>query len=118
MIKVIVGLKKRPHADLGNMLRQLKSYALTFPGISKIECIEMLPENNIIALLYEWETIENWKCWEMSKLRKRILDSSNHLLLDKPQTKVYRDTPINGWAYTSTTALELTLAPNQISIGR
>jgi len=77
------------------------SYAKTFHGISKVECIEMLPDRLVVALVYEWKTIEDWKSWEMSKIRKQILENAQHLLLDKPHVTVYKEEPLFGWTYTS-----------------
>ena len=100
MIKAIVGFKRKPNTEISPLVQKLMSYAKTFRGFSKVECMEMLPERSIIALVYEWNTLDDWKSWELSRIRKQIIESAQPLLLDKPHVTVFNEEQSFGWTYT------------------
>ncbi|APV45368.1 hypothetical protein Dform_02059 [Dehalogenimonas formicexedens] len=101
MIKAIVGFRKKPNADIKPLLQRMMSYAGSFSGFSKVECIEMLPERSVVALVYEWKSLDDWKSWELSRVRKQLMESAEQLLVDKPHVTVYKEEPMPGWTYTA-----------------
>jgi heme-degrading monooxygenase HmoA len=100
MITVIVGFKKKVNTDISHTLRSLISYARTFHGFSRVKYTEMVPDCSVSLLIYEWETLEDWKIWEISRVRKQIFERAQDLLVEKPRTKVYKDEPTGEWIYT------------------
>lgn len=100
MIKVIVGYKLKEGADIQPTLLQLRSYALTFAGFVGAENIRSEEDSSIVALIYNWEKVENWKAWEGSKIRQQILQEAEPLLAEKPRVTVYTIMPTSGWVYT------------------
>ena len=100
MVKVIVGYELKKGADIQPVLLKLRSYAMTFPGFVSAEYIRNMKDTSIVALLYNWERIENWEAWEISKLRQQMLREAEVLLLSKPRITIYEVIPVSGWTST------------------
>jgi heme-degrading monooxygenase HmoA len=100
MIKVIVGYELKEGADIQPILLKLRSYALTFPGFISAEHIRSVKDTSIVALLYNWDRLENWEAWESSKLRQQILQEAEALLVSKPRITIYEVMPTSAWTYT------------------
>ena len=100
MIKVIVGYEMKKGADIQPVFLKLRSYAMTFPGFISVEHIRSVKDTSIVALLYNWEGLENWEAWESSKLRQQILQEAEPLLVSKPRVTIYEVIPTSGWTYT------------------
>jgi heme-degrading monooxygenase HmoA len=100
MIKVIVGYELKEGVDIQPVLLKLRSYAMTFPGFISAEHIRSMKDTSIVALLYNWERLEDWDAWESSKLRHQILQEAEALLVSKPRITVYTIMPTSAWSYT------------------
>ncbi len=100
MIKVIVGYELKEGADIQPILLKLRSYALTFPGFISAEHIRSVKEPSIVALLYNWERLENWETWESSKISQQMLREAEALLVSEPRVTVYTIMPTSAWTYT------------------
>jgi len=99
MIKVIEGYELRQGADIQPLFMKLRSYAMTFPGFISVEHIKSVHGRPIVALLYNWETIENWEAWKVSKLREKIIEESRTLFVSNPRITIYEVVPTSGWTY-------------------
>lgn len=100
MIKVIVGYELKEGADIQPILLKLRSYALTFPGFISSEHIRSVKDTAIVALLYNWERLENWEAWASSKISQQILQEAKALLASEPRITVYNIMPASAWTYT------------------
>jgi antibiotic biosynthesis monooxygenase (ABM) superfamily enzyme len=100
MIKVIEGYDLKKGADIQPLFLKLRSYAMTFPGFISAEHIRSVKGTSIAALLYDWERIENWKAWEISKLRQQLLQEAEELVVSKPRITIYEVIPTSAWTYT------------------
>jgi heme-degrading monooxygenase HmoA len=100
MIKVIVGYELKEGADIQPVLLKLRSYAMTFPGFISAEHIRSVKDTSIVALVYNWERLEDWEAWESSKLRQQILQEAEVLLGSKPRITIYEVMPTPAWTYT------------------
>lgn len=100
MIKVIVGYELKEGADIQHVLLKLRSYALTFPGFISAEHIRSVKDTSIVALLYNWERLENWEAWESSKISQHILQEAMALLASEPRITIYNIMPTSAWTYT------------------
>jgi heme-degrading monooxygenase HmoA len=69
MIKVIVSCELKKGAGIQPVFLKLRSHAMTFPGFISAENIMSLKDTSIVALLYNWERLEDWDEWESSKIR-------------------------------------------------
>jgi antibiotic biosynthesis monooxygenase (ABM) superfamily enzyme len=100
MIKVIEGYELKKGADIQSLFLKLRSYAMTFPGFVSAEHIRSVKGTSIAALLYNWERLENWEAWESSKLRQKLLQEAETLLVSKPRVTIYEVMPTSVWTYT------------------
>jgi antibiotic biosynthesis monooxygenase (ABM) superfamily enzyme len=100
MIKVIEGYDLKKGADIQPLFLKLRSCAMTFPGFISAEHIRSVKGTSIAALLYDWERIENWKAWEISKLRQQLLQEAEELVVSKPRITIYEVIPTSAWTYT------------------
>jgi len=100
MIKVIEGYELKSGADIQPLFLKLRSYAMTFPGFISAEHIRSVKGTSIAALLYNWERLENWKAWEISKLRQQLLHETEALLISNPRITIYEVIPTSAWTYT------------------
>jgi len=101
MIKVIEGYELKKGTDIQPLFLKLRSYALTFPGFISVEHIRSVKDTSISALLYNWQSRENWEAWEVSKLRQQIIqEESEALFVSKPRITIYEVIPTSAWTYT------------------
>ena len=100
MIKVIVGYELKRDADIQPIFLKLRSYAMTFPGFISAEHIRSVKGTSIVALLYNWERLEDWDAWDSSKLRRQILQEAETLFGSKPRVTIYEVMPTSAWTYT------------------
>ena len=100
MVKIIVGYELKEGADIQPALLKLRSYALTFPGFISVEHIRSVKDTSIVALLYNWEGLENWEAWESSKISQQILREAKALLASEPRITAYTIMPTSPWTYT------------------
>jgi len=100
MIKVIEGYDLKKGADIQPLFLKLRSYAMTFPGFINAEHIRSVKGTSIAALLYDWARLENWKAWEISKLRQQLLQETEELFVSKPRITIYEVIPTSAWTYT------------------
>ena len=87
MIKVIVGYKLVEGADLQPVLLKLRSYALTFPGFVSAENLVNSQDSSLVSILYTWESIDDWKRWENTEIRKQILKEAAAFLQMSPRLR-------------------------------
>lgn len=100
MIKVIVGYELKEGADIQPVLLKLRSYALTFPGFVSAEHIRSVQNTSIVALLYNWESLDNWQAWDSSKISQQIQQEAKTLLASEPRITAYTIMPTSAWTYT------------------
>ena len=99
MIAVIVGYKLKTDADIQPILMKLRSHAMTYLGFIKAENLISTKDKTIAAIIYSWETIEDWHIWENSSIRKEILEQADAILIEQPRITVYRVVPTTGWTH-------------------
>ena len=100
MVKIIVGYELQEGADIQGLLVKLRAYALTFPGFVSAEHIRGVENTSIVALLYNWERLENWQAWESSKISQQILQEARESLASEPRITIYTIMPTSAWTYT------------------
>jgi len=96
MIKVVVGYKLKAGVDIQPILMKLRSHAITYPGFVSAENLISVQDNSIIFVLYTWEKIEDWRLWENTSIRKRILQEADALSSEQPRVRIYRVLPTTG----------------------
>ncbi len=101
MIKVIVGYEMKEGADMQSILLKLRSYALTFPGFVSAEHVRSVKNPSVVALLYNWEAIENWEAWESSRISRQLMKEAEEFLAAEPRITAYTVMPTSAWTDSS-----------------
>ena len=96
MVKVVVGYKLKPGANIQPILLKLRSNAITYPGFINAENLMSVQDNSIVFVLYTWNKIEDWQIWERAHTRQMILQEAESILSEQPRVKVYRLFPTSG----------------------
>ncbi|UCE97782.1 MAG: hypothetical protein JSV74_00125 [Dehalococcoidia bacterium] len=97
MISVIVGYRLKSGADIQPILRKLMSNAITYAGFIKAENLVSSKDKTIAVIIYTWNKIEDWRIWEQSTTRQKIIEQADTLLLEQPRVTVYQVMPTTEW---------------------
>ncbi len=97
MIKVIVGYKLKKGADIQPILMKLWSASMTFIGFIGAENLQSEQDASVVAVITTWERVEDWRAWEGSEIRRRILRLAEPLLEEEPKVTAYRIMPTLRW---------------------
>ena len=97
MIKVIIGYKIKPGADIESVMLKLRQHAMTFPGYVSGENLVSQSDRSIFAMVQTWETFDDWKAWEPSAIGKQILKEAATILQEEPRVTVYRVVSTKGY---------------------
>jgi len=97
MIKVIIGYKMKPGADVLPMLLKLRSHAMTYPGYVGAENLMNNKDVSIIAIITTWEDVEYFRDWEKSRSRVAIIKEYRDSLAEEPKVTIYRIIPTRKW---------------------
>ena len=97
MLKVIIGYKTKPGADILPMLVKLRSHAMTFPGYVGAENLMNNHDVSIVAIITTWEDVEFFRDWEKSRRRLAIMKEFEGLLAEEPKVSVFRLIPTKKW---------------------
>jgi heme-degrading monooxygenase HmoA len=93
MLKVIIGYKLKPGADILPMLVRLRSHAMTYPGYVGAENLMNNHDVSIVAIITTWEDEEYFRDWENSRSRKALMKEFGDLLVEEPKVTIYRIIP-------------------------
>lgn len=90
-IKVIVKRKiaKGKEAELLPLLLELRTKATAKLGYISGETLRGVDEPEDYLVIGTWQSIENWKDWESSPERARILKKIDALLDEKTEYRIY-----------------------------
>jgi heme-degrading monooxygenase HmoA len=97
MLKVIIGYKTKPGADILPMLVKLRSHAMTYPGYVGAENLMNNHDVSIVAIITTWEDAEYFKDWEKSSRRLAIINEYKDLLAEEPKVSIFRIIPTKRW---------------------
>jgi heme-degrading monooxygenase HmoA len=97
MVKVIIGYKLKPGADILPMLVKLRSHAMNSPGFVGAENLMNNKDVSIVAIITTWEDVEYFRDWEKSRARLAIIKEFRDLLAEEPKVTIYRVIPTKKW---------------------
>ena len=89
MIRVIVERQLKHGEDIGHLLIDLSMIAVLKRGHVSNEMLINPKNNRVIAVLSTWRRLEDWRAWESSKERAKIIKKIDPLLVKKAQVKIY-----------------------------
>ena len=94
MVKIVVGYRLKAGADIQPLLMKLMSHAITYPGFISVDYLMNAHNNSIIFAMYTWNKFEDWRLWENTYTRKKILQEADALLSEPPRVTTYSVLPI------------------------
>lgn len=97
MIKVINGYKLKQGADLQPLLLKLREHAMSYPGYLAADNLVSDKDPTIVAIITTWESVEQWRDWQDSKMRAEIMKGAEGLLEEELRVSVYRVIPTARW---------------------
>jgi heme-degrading monooxygenase HmoA len=97
VIKVINGYKLKPGADLQPVLLKLREHAMSYPGYVGAENLVSDRDPSIVAIITTWDSVEQWREWQDSKMREEIMKGAEGLLEEELRVSVYRVIPTVRW---------------------
>ena len=78
---------------------KLRAHAMTYPGFVSAENLVSTNDKHVLAIVYTWENIENWKLWEKSMITQKTIHELEDSLLEKPRVIIYRIVSTTAWAH-------------------
>jgi len=97
MIKVVVGYKVRRGENIEPILLELRSHAMTYPGFVGAENLLSEKDTSIVAVISTWAKAEDWREWEKSTIRQKLLRQAETLLVEEPKVTINRTAPTMRW---------------------
>jgi len=97
MIKVIVGYRVKKGEDIKPLLLQLRMNAMQYPGFVGAENLTHRRDSSIILAISTWDSAENWRAWEQSKVRAELLAEIKPLVEDQTRVEIYDIIPTKKW---------------------
>jgi len=97
VIKVINGYKLKRDADLQPVLLKLREHAMSYPGYVGAENLVSDRDSSIVAIITTWDSVEQWREWQESKMRGQIMKEAEPLLEEELRVSVYRVIPTVRW---------------------
>jgi len=97
VIKVINGYKLKRDADLQPVLLKLREHAMSYPGYLGADNLVSDKDSSIVAIITTWDSVEQWRDWQESKMRGEIMKEAELLLEEEMRVSVYRVIPTVKW---------------------
>ncbi len=93
MIKVIEGHRGKPGANMESLFLEFRGNAMQYPGFMGAENLVSQKNGSTILFVSTWDTVENWKLWEESSIRRKLCQEAEELLADKPRVSIFTLVP-------------------------
>jgi heme-degrading monooxygenase HmoA len=97
VIKVINGYKLKSGADLQPVLLKLREHAMSYPGYLGADNLVNDKDPSIVAIITSWDSVEQWRDWQESKIRGEIMKEAEPLLEEELRVSIYRVIPTGRW---------------------
>ncbi len=90
-VKVIIDrkVKKGKESELSELLKQLRSKALSTKGYISGETLRALSDHHNYIVVGTWQSVDDWKNWEKNSERKKIQARIEEILMRPTKTKIY-----------------------------
>ncbi|MDH4068035.1 MAG: antibiotic biosynthesis monooxygenase [Dehalococcoidia bacterium] len=97
MIKGIIGYKVLDYKSVEQILMQLKSAAMQYPGYVDAEFLVSEGDQSIGLMISTWETMENWRTWVESKGTEALLRRARTAVMGSARLSAYKMMPTVEW---------------------
>ena len=91
VVKIIIDrkLKKGKESDFFELLKELRSKAISSKGYISGETLRALPDRHNYIVVSTWQSADDWKNWEKNSERKRIQTRIGKIMMRPTETKIY-----------------------------
>ncbi len=90
-IRIIIDrkVKKGKESEFSELLKQLRSKAVSSKGYISGETLRALSDRYNYIVISTWQTIDDWKNWEKNLERKNIQARIERIMSRPTKTKIY-----------------------------
>ena len=91
IVKIIIDrkVKKGKEAEFFELLKELRSKAVSSKGYISGETLRALPDLHNYIVVSTWQSADDWKNWERNPERKKIQARIEKLMVRPTKTKIY-----------------------------
>ncbi|MFC2072991.1 antibiotic biosynthesis monooxygenase family protein [Chloroflexota bacterium] len=89
MIKAIIRRQVHKKEEIPILLRELRRKAIGYPGYVSGETLVSTEDPFIVTVISTWQNLADWKKWEASEQRQRILKKIDLYLSAPPLIDTY-----------------------------
>ncbi len=82
-------IKKGKEAEFFELLKELRSKAISTNGYVSGETLRALSDRDNYVVLSTWQSVDDWKNWEKNPERKKIQTRIEKVMMRSTKTKVY-----------------------------
>ncbi|MFC1991284.1 antibiotic biosynthesis monooxygenase family protein [Chloroflexota bacterium] len=89
MIRVIIRRQVNKKEEIPILIRELRRAAIGFPGYVSGETLVSTEDSYIVTVISTWQNIADWKKWDVSEQRQKILKKIEPYLSAPPLIDTY-----------------------------
>ena len=90
-VKVIIDrkVKKGKEVEFFNLLKELRSKAVSSKGYISGETLRALPDLHNYVVVSTWQSADDWKKWEENSERKKIQARIEKIVVRPTRTRIF-----------------------------
>jgi len=90
-VRIIIDrkVKKGKESEFSEMLKQLRSKAVSSKGYVSGETLRALSDRHNYIVVSTWKSADDWKNWEKDPERKKIQTRIEKIMMRPTKTKIY-----------------------------
>ena len=91
VVRIIIDrkVKKGKESEFSEMLKQLRSKAVSSRGYVSGETLRALSDHQNYIVLSTWQSIDDWRNWEKNLERMKIQARIEKIMVRPTKTKIY-----------------------------
>ena len=90
-VRIIIDrkVKKGKEAEFFDLLKELRSKAISSKGYISGETLRALSDRHNYVVVSTWQSADDWKNWEKNPERKKIQARIEKIMVRPTKTKIY-----------------------------
>ena len=90
-VRIIIDrkVKKGKESEFSELLKQLRSKAVSSKGYISGETLRALSDHSNFVVVSTWQTADDWKNWEDDPERKKVEERLEKIMTRPTKTKIY-----------------------------
>jgi len=91
VVRIIIDrkVKKGKESEFSELLKQLRSNAVSSKGYISGETLRALSDHRNFVVVSTWQTADDWKNWEDDPERKKVEERLEKIMTRPTKTKIY-----------------------------